>query len=289
MANSTREVILEKALDMFSERGYERTNLRELSEQVGITKSALYKHFDSKEDIWNSTMEYYDNYYYKRAVNRNESMPSPKTIEEFNTEALIASSTSGLVVTDIAATTKYPERIVAGHPFNPVHLMPLVEVCPGEKSDPDAVQCAYDFYQSIHKQPVILTKAVPGFIVNRIQLAMNREVQDLVNNGICSVEDVDKAVIFGMGLRLGLIGPHLVFELAGGNGGIEEFLGKYGSGNLANLAAWTERPKEYDAKAVAGTKEELSHRTQREGKDHDSLATFRDLGLIYLLKYHGLL
>ena len=88
MANSTREVILEKALDMFSERGYERTNLRELSEQVGITKSALYKHFDSKEDIWNSTMEYYDNYYSKRAVNRNESMPIPKTIEEFKSRSI---------------------------------------------------------------------------------------------------------------------------------------------------------------------------------------------------------
>ena len=88
MANSTREVILEKALDMFSERGYERTNLRELSEQVGITKSALYKHFDSKEDIWNSTMEYYDNYYSKRAVNRNESMLIPKTIEEFKSRSI---------------------------------------------------------------------------------------------------------------------------------------------------------------------------------------------------------
>lgn len=88
MANSTREVILEKALDMFSERGYERTNLRELSEQVGITKSALYKHFDSKEDIWNSTMEYCDNYYNKRAANRNESMTIPKTIEEFKTRAI---------------------------------------------------------------------------------------------------------------------------------------------------------------------------------------------------------
>lgn len=83
MANNTREVILEKALDMFSERGYEGTNLRDLSEQVGITKSALYKHYDSKEDIWNSTMEYFDNYYSKRTVNRNESMPIPKTIEEF--------------------------------------------------------------------------------------------------------------------------------------------------------------------------------------------------------------
>ena len=77
MANRTREVILEKALDMFSERGYERTNLRELSEQVGITKSALYKHFDSKDDIWNSTMEYYDKYYFQKAGDRNRSVPVP--------------------------------------------------------------------------------------------------------------------------------------------------------------------------------------------------------------------
>ena len=88
MANSTREVILEKALEMFSERGYEGTNLRELSEQVGITKSALYKHFNSKEDIWNSTMEYYDNYYFKMTVNRKESIPIPKTIEEFKNRSI---------------------------------------------------------------------------------------------------------------------------------------------------------------------------------------------------------
>ena len=87
MLNSTREVILEKALDMFSERGYERTNLRELSEQVGITKSALYKHFDSKEDIWNATMEYYDKYYFQKAGDRNRSVPVPKTLEEFKTQS----------------------------------------------------------------------------------------------------------------------------------------------------------------------------------------------------------
>lgn len=211
-------------------------------------------------------------------------------IEKYNSDSLIASSTSGLLVTDIAANAAHPERIVAGHPFNPVNLMPLVEVCPGQKSDPDAVQFAYEFYKSIKKQPVILTKETAGFIVNRIQFALNREVQDLVTRGICSVEDVDKAVVFGMGLRLGLIGPHMVFELAGGNGGIDEWLVKYGrGGNLKDLASWTQRPEEYDPIASKGTKEELAHRTPFEGQNRDDLATFRDLGLVYLLKFHGLI
>ena len=88
MANNTREMILEKALEMFSERGYAGTNLRELAMEVGITKGALYKHFKSKEDIWNSTMEIYDKYYYQKAGDRNRSVPVPKTLEEFKIQSL---------------------------------------------------------------------------------------------------------------------------------------------------------------------------------------------------------
>jgi len=211
------------------------------------------------------------------------------TIEEFNDSTLIASSTSGLLVTDIAAKAKHPERIVAGHPFNPVNLMPLVEVCPGEKSDPDAVKFAYETYLSIKKKPVILTQEIPGFLVNRVQFALNREVQDLVTRGICSVEDIDTAVIYGMGLRLGLIGPHMIFELAGGNGGIEEFLTKYGAGeNKLGIATWLKRPEEYPEIAIKGAKEELSHRTEFEGQNRETLAAYRDKGLVELLKFHEL-
>ena len=213
-----------------------------------------------------------------------------KSIEEFNHTSIIASSTSGQTVTDIAAYASFPERIIAGHPFNPVHLMPLVEVCGGEKTSKDVLAKAKEIYASIGKMPVVLEKEIPGFIANRIQNALNREVQDLVLNGVASVEDIDKAVTFGIGIRLGIIGPHLVYELAGGEGGISDYVTKYrpSQKSLGSLANWTERPIEYDQLAINGTKEELLNRTPDKGNSHESLEHYRDKGLIEQLKFHQL-
>ena len=98
-----------------------------------------------------------------------------KAIEEFNSTAIIGSSTSGLLVSDIAAEAKHPERIVGGHPYNPVHLIPLVELAKGEKTTDETVAKAKEFYAQIGKEPVVLNKECPGFICNRIQMALNRE------------------------------------------------------------------------------------------------------------------
>ena len=112
-------------------------------------------------------------------------------------DALYASSTSGLLISDIAAKAAHPERCVGAHPYNPPHLIPLVELTSGDKTDPALLRLAYDFYQSIGKEAVLLRRECPGFIANRLQLALYREVQDLVMRGVCSVEDADKALVYG--------------------------------------------------------------------------------------------
>ncbi|MDY6307523.1 MAG: 3-hydroxyacyl-CoA dehydrogenase family protein, partial [Oribacterium sp.] len=121
-----------------------------------------------------------------------------KQIEEFAPEdAVIASSTSGLLVTEIAKYAKHPERFVGGHPYNPPHLIPLVEITKGEKTEDWAVEKAKAFYTEIGMEPVVLQKEALGFICNRLQMALYREVVNLVLSGVCTVEDADKAVTFG--------------------------------------------------------------------------------------------
>ena len=201
-----------------------------------------------------------------------------EAIEEWNTTAIISSSTSGLLVTDIQANAKHPERIVAGHPFNPVHLMPLVEVCAGDKTSAKVVADTAAFYDQIGKVGVILDKETPAFIVNRLQRALSNEVRAIIEEGICSVEALDNASVFGFGMRLGLIGPLMVNELAGGDGGFDEFVAKYMRGDRPDA--------EYYHVASAGVKAELNNRAPEFGNDHFSLERFRDLGLINLLKLH---
>ena len=122
-------------------------------------------------------------------------------------DTVIASSTSGLLITKIAEDARHPERIVGGHPYNPPHLIPLVEIVRGEQSSDEAVTCAAAFYRALGKEPVVLNKEVSGFIANRLQVAVYREAIDLVVNGVCSLEDTDKALLWGPGIRWGIMGP----------------------------------------------------------------------------------
>jgi carnitine 3-dehydrogenase len=123
------------------------------------------------------------------------------------------------------AKCKRPERVLVGHPFNPPHIIPLVEVVGGTKTSPDAVQQAMTFYASIGKKPIHLRKEVPGHVANRLQSALYREVMYLIEQGVLSVEDADDAVSWGPGLRWGVMGPSLQWHLGGGSGGIKHFMG----------------------------------------------------------------
>ncbi len=138
--------------------------------------------------------------------------------------ALMLSSTSSLRATKIAREMKRPERMMVGHPFNPPHVMPAVEIVPGEKTAPEAVQEALDFYRALGKAPVVLHREINGFVGNRLQAAVLRESIYLVQKGVVSAEELDTLVTNSLGLRWAVVGPLKGFHLGGGPGGIAHFL-----------------------------------------------------------------
>ena len=139
-------------------------------------------------------------------------------------DSLLASSSSGITPSVIQSQCKHPERVVIGHPFNPPHIIPLVEVVGGIKTSPDAIQQAISFYASIGKKPIHLKKELPGHVANRFQAALYREMLYLIEQGVLSVEDTDAAVCYGPGLRWGVMGQSLQWHLGGGAGGIQHFM-----------------------------------------------------------------
>jgi len=139
-------------------------------------------------------------------------------------DSLIASSSSGITPSVMQSQCKHPERVLIGHPFNPPHIIPLVEVVGGTKTSPDAIQRALAFYASIGKKPIYLRKELPGHVGNRLQAALYREVMYLIQQGVLSVADADDAVSYGPGLRWGVMGPSLQWHFGGGPGGIQHFM-----------------------------------------------------------------
>jgi 3-hydroxyacyl-CoA dehydrogenase len=119
---------------------------------------------------------------------------------------------------------KHPERILIGHPFNPPHIIPLVEVVGGTKTSPEAIDQAMKFYAQIGKKPILLNKEIPGHVANRLQLALYKEVLYLIQQNVLSVADADAAVSWGPGLRWGIMGPNLQYHVGGGAGGIKHFM-----------------------------------------------------------------
>ena len=139
-------------------------------------------------------------------------------------ETIIASSSSTIMPTDMQTRCTHPERLLLGHPFNPPHLIPLVEVCGGAKTSPEAIERAMHFYKAIGKHPIRLNKEMPGHVSNRLQSAIWREAAFLVEQGVVDVTDIDAAVSKGPGLRWALMGPIMTFHLAGGAGGLRYLL-----------------------------------------------------------------
>lgn len=142
-----------------------------------------------------------------------------KTLDEHTRpHVVIASSSSGLPSSKFVQQCQHPGRILIGHPFNPPHLIPLVEVVPHPGSSDDAISSALAFYTSLGKRPILIRHEVPGFVVNRLQAAINNEAYSLVSRGIVSAEDLDAAVTSGPGLRWALSGPFVINALGGGGG-----------------------------------------------------------------------
>jgi 3-hydroxyacyl-CoA dehydrogenase len=150
-------------------------------------------------------------------------------------DVIIASSSSGLTMSEIQSGCRsHPERCVIAHPFNPPHLMPLVEIVGGAKTSEETIKRALEFFQSIGKQAIRLHKELPGHVANRLQAALAREVYYLVAEGVVSAADVDTALSWGPGLRWGIMGNLMLNHLGGGEGGIEHFFQQF----TGPMTAW---------------------------------------------------
>ena len=198
-------------------------------------------------------------------------------------DVLIGSSTSGLLPSDFYASAVHPERCVVGHPFNPVYLLPLVEVVGGEKTALEAVEAAKVVYEQLGMRPLHVRKEVPGFIADRLLEALWREALHLVNDGVATTGEIDDAIRFGAGLRWSFMGTFLTYTLAGGPAGMRHFMAQFGP---ALQLPWTYLPAPelteglIDA-VVEGTSEQQGSRSLGE------LERYRDDCLLAVLEAIG--
>lgn len=194
-------------------------------------------------------------------------------------DALILSSTSGLKPTAMQQDMTHPGRLVVGHPFNPPHLIPLVEIVGGERTSDDAILAAVAFYERLGKQPIRLNREITGHVANRLQAALWREAVFLAREGVASVADIDRALTGAVGIRWALMGPHLTFHLGGGAGGMEGFVKNLGP---AVESWWADLgdatlDDETARVLVEGVAEETG------GRDVEELARQRNAALMRLL------
>lgn len=175
--------------------------------------------------------------------------------------AIIASSSSGLLPTDIQKVYEKPERLIIGHPFNPVYLLPLVEIVGGEGTSSGVIEFAKEFYKRLNMHPLHVRKEIEGYLSDRLQEALWREILHLVNDDIATTEELDDAIIYGPGLRWAIMGTCLTFHLAGGESGMKHMLEQFGP---ALKLPWTkleapELTNELIDKMVEGTKQQAGN------------------------------
>ena len=194
--------------------------------------------------------------------------------------AIISSSSSGLLPTKIYSKCKYPERTLIGHPFNPVYLLPAVEIVPGKKTTKRCLDIANKFYKSISMNPIMVKHELPGYLSDRLQEALWREGLHIINEGHATTEDLDRAIEDGPGLRWSLMGTFLTFHLAGGKSGMKHMLKQFGP---ALKLPWTKLKapnlsNKLINRLVEGTKK------QSKGKSVTKISNIRDEYLVELQK-----
>ncbi len=199
-------------------------------------------------------------------------------------DRVIASSTSGFMPSELqAAARRHPERLLVGHPFNPPHLVPLVEVVGGAGASPAAVDWALAFYTHVGKAAIRVEKEVTGHIANRLQAALFREALYLIEQGVASVADVDRAIATGPGLRWAMMGPVMTYNLGGGPGGIRHFFEQFGP----TMRDWfpklgtPELTEALEARVIEGVEAEMA------GRSLEELAAWRDETFLKLLEATG--
>ena len=192
--------------------------------------------------------------------------------------AIISSSSSGLLPTRIYSKCKNPQRSLIGHPFNPVYLLPAVEIVPGKKTSTKCLNQAKKFYKSISMNPIMVKKELPGYLSDRLQEALWREGLHIINEGYATTEDLDRAIEDGPGLRWSLMGTFLTFHLAGGKAGMKHMLEQFGP---ALKLPWTKLKapkltKNLSSRIISGTK------NQSKGKSVSMISNIRDEYLVEL-------
>ena len=192
--------------------------------------------------------------------------------------AIISSSSSGLLPTRIYSKCKNPQRSLIGHPFNPVYLLPAVEIVPGKKTSAKYLIQAKKFYKSISMNPIMVKKELPGYLSDRLQEALWREGLHIINEGYATTEDLDRAIEDGPGLRWSLMGTFLTFHLAGGKAGMKHMLEQFGP---ALKLPWTKLKapkltKNLSSRIISGTK------NQSKGKSVSMISNIRDEYLVEL-------
>ncbi len=195
-------------------------------------------------------------------------------------EVIIASSSSALMPSEIQQGATHPDRILVGHPFNPPHLIPLVELVAGHATSQNAVERAQAFYHRLGREVIVPLREMRGHVANRLTAALYREAVHLVAEGIATVADVDRAISAGPGLRWALMGPHLTYYLGGGDGGLRHYLEHLGP---AQEARWAElgAPR-LDARTIAALVSGMDDALK--GSTADTLAARRDAALVALLR-----
>ncbi len=194
--------------------------------------------------------------------------------------SIISSSSSGLLPTRIYSKCKNPERGIIGHPFNPVYLLPAVEIVPGKRTTRKNLNLARKFYKSISMNPIMVKNELPGYLSDRLQEALWREGLHIINEGYATTEELDRAIEDGPGLRWSLMGTFLTFHLAGGKAGMKHMLEQFGP---ALKLPWTKLKapklsKKLSSRLISGT------RNQAKGKSVAKISNIRDQYLVELQK-----
>ena len=267
--------------------------------QVAIDTYVKYGLCKSADDIWSKIKwttdpaEAFTGVYFVQengAENLEQKHQMVAVMEQYLPEdAIIASSSSGTPVTLIASEAKHPERIIVAHPFNPAYLLPLIEICGGEKTSAETIALAREFYKKYDKAPVVLNKEKNGFIANRLMHALWREEIALVTEGVCSMADCDDAWTFGPGIRLAAFGPSLHYELGGGDLGLKGCAIKFGAMTDAVFADISDMKKVPDTWADQSGDEIgplIANLPPVIGNDKAHIADFRDNVIISVLKMH---
>lgn len=262
---------IQKNLELLAEKGlFPKKGLRSALERIKTTRD-LSEAVAQADYVQENTP---DTYPVKKEVFRAMDAVSPE-------KTILASSSSGLLMSEIQTATRHPGRCLLVHPFLPIHLMPLVEIAGGKQTSPEVITETREFMDRLGKIPVVLKKEVPGYIVNRLQAALLREAMDLVDQGVAEPADIDIAFRNGMGLRDPIMGPLLRAYLAGN--GLENFFAHFADSyrsRLEDLATWTEFPRSAMDKVL----QSMPDSSVLQGKSLDELKGWRDRALIDILK-----